>query len=212
MATRQPDRWPRVRVPVSAPQHFPLSTLRTRHNSALKYVYPLARYDGASAMVSAWRWTVLSSSSWAGWLLPMARHPSLPVRTWHPTDAVWAPDASSPYFLTVDDAQCSQLREWLHSLDDGEVLPVRGRDQVGDMRPGTSTPVPIGAPTFLLESPSLVRRRQVGVPLLVLARQGERRRQARPASPMDSRRWWLTRPRRQCRTHAGSNRGSTAWR
>ena len=65
----------------------------------------------------------------------MACHPTLPLRTWHPSDCRWAPSSEDVYYVPDSDEAGTVVRDWVHGLDDGELLPVRGRDAVGDGRP-----------------------------------------------------------------------------
>ncbi len=40
----------------------------------------------------------------------------------------WQPSESSEFFVPETDDECNQIRQWIHSLPDGSLLPVRGRD------------------------------------------------------------------------------------
>ena len=44
------------------------------------------------------------------------------------TTSKWQPVESSEFFIPETDEECCQIRQWIHTLPDGSLLPVRGRD------------------------------------------------------------------------------------
>jgi hypothetical protein len=67
------------------------------------------------------------------------------LRPWSPMDDRWEPSASSSFYVPSSADDCTQVRTWAADiLMDGEIVPVRGRDIVGEPYVGDG-PLAFGA-------------------------------------------------------------------